>query len=878
MVGTTIGQYKVVERLGEGGMGVVYKARDTKLDRTVAIKVLPPELVADAGRNARFIQEAKAASALNHPNIVTIHDIVSHQAGECIVMEYIEGRPLALLIAQKEMRLSEILRIAAQTADAVAAAHTAGIIHRDLKPANVMVTGSGLVKVVDFGLAKLVSGPGGPVGVTMTMPRTDQGTVVGTPGYMSPEQVRGQELDRRSDIFNFGLVLYEMLAGARAFQGDTTADVASAILKESPPDLPDTVPAALRQIVAVCLEKNPVNRFESARDLGHALRAISAGTSLTGALPKVEGMESKDVWMRRWPLALAAVASVAAIALALLYLFRRPEALDLSTYKFTPFATEAALESNAAWSPDGKSIAYLKRIDRNFQLMVRSLGAPLPIQLTNDARIVGLPFWSPGGDRVYYISLESNDGKLRSVGVAGGESQLITPSVYLAAALSPDGKTLAFWSLTEEKGRRTGSLWISSPPGSTPRKYQPAPFELPGPRSPIFVRFSPDGSKIGLADILDVGEGHFWLLDWPDGAGSKQRRLFSDLAIPWTPYFDWFPDSRHVVMAFGGGLWFGDTTTSELRRVTAIENSEHLLPSVSPDGRRIAFTARTDDYDILEIPLDGSRPKPFIATARKEFSPSWSRAGDRMAYISDKSGAEEIWLRSASGDWERPVVTQDDFSGGPSPTRFSCAALSPDGSKVAYSGIYVSSTSGGKPMRAFPGDHPNWSPDGKALVFSAFTDRPRWAVARIGSQEPPVYFSDVTKGRPMWSPDGRWLAGEYGTNELIVVSPDGKISRKLPCPVNTDREDFVLVWSADSSTLYLASSQFENARLFAVDTKTGKATQVSDLGPDVKFGFYLSGGLTACLSADGKSLFSTVRVEKADLWILEGFPRPGRLP
>jgi Tol biopolymer transport system component len=690
---------------------------------------------------------------------------------------------------------------------------------------------------------------------------------------MSPEQVRGQELDRRSDIFNFGLILYEMLAGTRAFRGDTTADVTSAILKESPPDLPESVPAALRQIVSVCLEKSPVNRFESARDIGFALRALSAGTSITTALPKAEEEAgAKRFWKRAFPLALA-VTTVAAIVFALLYLLRRPEPLDLSAYKYTPFATEAARETNAAWSPDGKSIAYLKQINKSYQLMVRSLDAPSPTRLTNARSLGGLPFWSPEGDTIFYIS----DRKLWSVGVAGGQPRLIAPTVWLAAALSPDGNTLVFWNVTEEKGQLISSLWISSQDGSPPRKYEPAPFEFRGEYSPVFVRFSPDGSKIALST---TGQGAvFWLLDWPDGAKSKQRRVFSGHHFSWTPYFDWLPDSRRVIIGVkGNGLWLGDTSTGKLRRITAIEGAEHILPSVSPDGRRIAFTTNNEDYDILEIPLDGSSPRPFLATARREFSPSRSQAGDRMVYITDKSGAEEIWLRSASGEWERPIVTKNDFPS-EGPLSFNYATLSPDGTRLAYTSpvgkVYISSTSGGKPMQAVPGligteGGPSWSPDGASLVLSVYTDRLRWAVVRIGGREPPLYLTDPPSGRPIWSPDGRWIAGGKGY-EVILVSPDLKTARKLPTAVNMETDDHVMVWSADSSILYIATSNSESAKLYALDIKTEKTVQVSDLGPDIEFRFYLSGGLSACLAPHGKSIISTVRVQKADIWILEGF-------
>ena len=886
MVGSAILHYQVLEKLGEGGMGVVYKARDAKLNRFVAVKVLPPELVSDSGRKARFVQEAKAASALNHPNIVTIHDIVSHSSGECLVMEFVEGKSLAQVIARREARLTEILKITAQIADAIAAAHTAGIIHRDLKPSNIMITESGLVKVLDFGLAKLVAGPSGPAGATITLPRTDPGMIVGTPGYMSPEQVRGQELDRRSDIFNFGLVLYEMLSGTRAFQGDTGVDVMSAILKDSPPDLPESVPAALRQIVAVCLEKNPINRFESARDIGHALRALSAGTSITGALPKVEAVEGSRA--RKWAYRLLlAAASITAVVFAALYFLRQPEPLDLSAYNYTPFATDAEPETNGVWSPDGRSIAYLKQVDKKNQLFVRGLDAPLPTRLTNvSGEVYGIPFWSPEGDKIYYI-VDSPTGQLWSVGVAGGKPQLVVADVHAAATLSPDGKTLAIWRVEDKGGKRISSLWISSPPGSTPRKYEPAPFEQPGQFIPVILSFSPDGSKIFLSTNSGGDEVGIWLLEWPDGPKAKPRRLFPERTFYWPPSISWLPDSRRLVMALAGKIWLGDTRGGRLNQLTSPEADMHGGPSVSRDGRRIVFTLSNNDYDIMEIPLDGSALRSILATSRNEYSPSWSSAGDRMAYITNRSGAPEIWLRSAAGGWERPVVTGGDFPDEGEHTLLN-VMLSPDGNRAAFtrrSGgkvkIWITSASGGKPMMLFPGisryeTASSWSPDGAFLAFLIFSEHREIAVAQIGGRDAPVLIEDPTLVTPpIWSPDGRWIA--YGRGEeLRLVAPDGKGARVIPCPVKPNNQGFVMVWSRDSSAIYVASSQSEIAQLFAVDFKTGKAKKIAELGKGVEFRSNTNYSLSASLSADGKSFFTSVRSYKSDLWLLEGFLRPGR--
>src|SRR5713101_2598 len=279
MTGRTIGHYRILEQLGAGGMGIVYKALDSHLDRFVAIKVLPPEKVANAERKRRFVQEAKAASALNHPNIITIHDIASENGIDFIAMEYVPGRTLDELINRKGLRLNEALKYAVQIADALAKAHSAGIIHRDLKPANIMVTENGLVKVLDFGLAKLAETATSEFGETATVrapqgPNTEAGTIVGTTAYMAPEQAEGKKMDARSDIFSFGSVLYEMVTGRRAFHGDSKMSTLSAILKDEPRSVssvaPD-VPRDLERIISQCLRKDPERRFQHMDDLKVAL-------------------------------------------------------------------------------------------------------------------------------------------------------------------------------------------------------------------------------------------------------------------------------------------------------------------------------------------------------------------------------------------------------------------------------------------------------------------------------------------------------------------------------------------------------------------------------------------------------------------------------
>jgi serine/threonine protein kinase len=355
--GSKLSHFEILEKLGEGGMGVVYKARDLRLDRLAAIKVLPEQAGANADRQARFEQEAKAASALNHPNIITVHEI--DRAGEAmfIAMEFVDGKTLDEAISRKGMRVSEALKYAVQITDALAAAHGIGIVHRDLKPANIMITSKGLVKVVDFGLAKLTQSPKVHVAArdaTVTM-QSDPGAIVGTAAYMSPEQAQGLGIDARSDIFSFGIVLYEMLTGRRPFAGDTKLSMLVAIVNQEPAPVKQMVeelPAELDRIVGRCLRKDPAKRFQTMADLHVALGELkeeSESGKLTGPAP-VE-RPRKRAW--RWPV----VAALVAIGAAGVWLVKRA-ATPFTQQKVVSVTTYPGPQLDGSFSPDGTQVAF----------------------------------------------------------------------------------------------------------------------------------------------------------------------------------------------------------------------------------------------------------------------------------------------------------------------------------------------------------------------------------------------------------------------------------------------------------------------------------------------------------------------------------------
>ncbi|HEX2521323.1 MAG TPA: protein kinase, partial [Terriglobia bacterium] len=402
LLGQSFGHYQILSRLGEGGMGIVYKARDQHLDRFVAIKVLPPELVADPDRKRRFVQEAKAASSLNHPNIITLHDIGNESGIDFIVMEYVAGKTLDQRIPRKGMRLNEALKFAVQMADALAKAHSAGIIHRDLKPTNVMVT-DGSVKVLDFGLAKLTEVESGE-GVTRSLESlTETGTIVGTVSYMSPEQAEAKKVDARSDIFSFGSVLYEMVSGQKAFQGDSKMSTVAAILKQEPQPISQRAPGTpleLEKIINRCLRKDPERRFQHMADIKVALQELreeSDSGTLAGALPAVRPT--------RWPWGWAG-AALAVVALAVAtWLFRGTARKPAGAPEVVPLTTSAGFERSPSFSPDGNQVAFSWNGDKqdNFDIYIKLIGSPTPVRLTTDPAEDIRPAFSPDGRSIGFL-------------------------------------------------------------------------------------------------------------------------------------------------------------------------------------------------------------------------------------------------------------------------------------------------------------------------------------------------------------------------------------------------------------------------------------------------------------------------------------------
>jgi Tol biopolymer transport system component len=895
--GARLGPYEVLGLLGAGGMGEVYRARDTRLGRAVAVKVLTASVAEDEGRRRRFEEEARAAGALNHPNVLAVYDVGRENGVLYVVSELLEGQTLRDRL-DGPLPIRKATDYAIQIAHGLAAAHGNGIVHRDLKPENLFLTPDGHVKILDFGLAKRDAPPSadGETASTRGL-ETDPGTIQGTVSYMSPEQVRGQRVDHRSDLFSLGVVLYEMLAGRRPFKGATAADTTSAILKEEPPDLlterPDLNPA-LERIVRRCLEKEASGRFQSAQDLAFALQTVSGAGVTDSAATTTRAPRRRRRTLGTGALALAALLATSAGVT----LVRRgpPTAVaDLSAYRFTPLATEPGYEGSAVWSADGQNVAYLGEKDGVLQVFTRGLGASTSAQITNALRDCKEPFWSADGRRLFYVSLAGESEGLWSVGAAGGAPELMLHNVS-AAAVSRDGRTLFLLREESHQGDFLQALWTSTPAGTEPVRYAEPP--LADKRfARGFLRMAPDGRKLGLwaAATSDERAGEagyanpqFWIV--PAGSGPPVRALEALPRMPDPAPFSWMPDSRHIVFAAefrdkspGTHLWWADTQSGRSSPLTATSGSEHY-PSVSPDGRRLAFTEHAEDYDLVAVPLDGRPLQTVLSTSRTEIDPAWSPVGDQYAYVTNRAGRDEIWMRSRDGTLERPLVIAASFQGSET-FMLGALAFSSDGQRLAYQRrgpagfrIWISAVAGGPAVQLAADDSyqdaPTWSPDGEWIAF-VFRRQTRWglAKARVGGGSAPVVLKEgiVYPSNPRWSPAGEWITCDMREGFSVVSTKDGS-ARVLS-------EDTPLAhgWSRDGARVFAARpAEGGRLELVAIELATGAETVVSkDLGPSPPSDDPLRG---FSLAPDGKSFLTSILRLRGDLWIIEGFePRPREL-
>ena len=865
--------------LGAGGMGEVYRARDTRLGREVALKVLPPLMALDPARRARFEQEARAAAALSHPNIVGLHDV--GESGEIfyIVSELVPGETLGAIVERGPVPVKKLLDIAVQIADGMAAAHAARITHRDLKPANIMVTPDGRAKILDFGLAKQAAMAAATPDETMTvMQQTEPGMIMGTVAYMSPEQARGRPADHRSDQFSFGLILYEMAAGRKAFDKPEAVQVMSAILSEEPAPIERNIPAPLGWAIDRCLAKDPADRYESTRDLYQDLRHIRehlAETTVSQAPAAVPKAPKRRI---RWQWPAIGVLGLAAAGGAGLYL-SSPKLPDQSRYRFTPFAFDPMGQSMPIWSPDGKAVAYAGYVSapQPDQVFVRYLDSPAPIQITSGPDSAEPVAWAPDGKRVIFRSSRAPVG-LWSVSVVGGEPESFMPTGGIRAlAVSPDLRTVAMMRPGDDG---VNAVWISSPPGAAPVKYLPNPMASRALYNSTNLRFSPDGKSILLFLRGDKGRTEAWLMPYPANTSKPPRLVQADLT-PYggTPEFAWMPDSRHVVLSFASSpvsssqLWMADTASRERIALTS-GTVGHGYVAASPDGQRIVFSESADDFDLASVDLQHATARRLIATQRDEYMPAWAAKQPVLAYVTNRNGPHEIWLHTTGPD--RPVVTPRDFPPGTTQW-FLAPALSPDGGRLIYerfeiqggSRLWISATSGGAPVpltsdataTEFPGA---WSPDGNWFVYGAIRNG-LWDLLKVkstGQASPVMVKHDLHSAEvPVWSPAGDWIL--FGND---LYSADGQNSRSIGKHGSPN-----YAFSADGKLLYGIRHDGERNLLFSVDVAGGGEKVLGDLGREFAPASNFSPAIRFSVAPDGNSFIYSVATRHSNLWMFEGF-------
>ena len=870
--GSRLGPYRILAPLGAGGMGEVYRAQDERLGREVAVKVLRDEATAAPDLQRRFALEARAASGLNHPNILTVFDVGMEQGTPYIVTELVSGEPLKALIARGPVPIKKVLDLAIQVAAGLAAAHHAGIIHRDIKPPNIMVTDKGLVKLLDFGLAKSVRPDVAGADAGQTAP----GFVAGTATYMSPEQVKAEPVDHRADQFSFGLVLYEMISGQAAFVRSSAISTMAAIVEERPRPLAElnaAVPQPLRWSVERCLEKDREARYASTADLQRELETIRAHFDELAAVAPAPSAAFKP---RRGRL-LAALGVLAGIAFGAVVTGEwliPPSATSLAASRIRPVTISGEVAHSPMFSNDGKSIAFTAVTSGVRQVFVRDLNSPMAAQITNSPTDCERPFWSPDDSRIYFFSAGGSTTGLYAIGSTGGSAEVVVRDAS-TAAMSRRGNTLAFLR-ADPTGKDRLSLWIVEA-GAPPRRFTSRPFDNVKYQSG-YLAFSPDGKSLAAWVYRWDGVSEFWTIPQPAGQ-PREPFTMAQRARP----FSWMPNSRHIVFggpapgSFGAELQLVDTRNGRMRPLTLL-TSDAIEATVSPDGTRIAFIGSEENFDAVSVPLDGSPVKTLYGTSRNEFDPGWAPDGDQFVYSTDRRGTAEIWLRSVREGWDRPLITGKDL-GQAWVAEFSEPNFSPDGRRLAYCvatgnghSIYISPVAGGKPVRLSSDNaderSPSWNGGGSAIAYLR-NNGGNWSLVKAnsgGSSVPIVIRDGCLPSHPKWSrANSHWIAC-VTADGLSLISEDGKES----LPLSRNRW-LVYGWSRDGKLLYGIVETASRHRVVAsLDIETRVEKQLGEL--PLALAAEVRG---YSLAPDGQSFATSISNPSGDIWTLEGFRQPG---
>jgi Tol biopolymer transport system component len=862
--GSHLGHYEILDALGAGGMGEVYRARDPRLGRDVAIKVLSPALAAHPAALVRFEREAMTIARISHPNIVSVYEFGRDRDTTFVVMELVEGETLRGRLTGRPMPIRRAVAYGLAIVRGIAAAHARGIVHRDLKPENVMITRDDQVRLLDFGLARSVVDEADQ---TRTGHVTEPGTILGTVGYMAPEQVRGFAVDHRADLFAFGAILYEMLTGARAFYGETAADTMTAILTKDPPepDLALAIPPGLDRIVRRCLEKPVEQRFQSANDLAFALETLSTVTASGVAAAGPAVSPRSQAWL---PWGLAALAAGAALA-AWTTLDRAESPGRWAA--FTRVTEAAGEETSPAISPDGTTVLYAARIDGNWGIYAQRVGGRNAAPVVNDpARHEAGPAFSPDGSRIAFHESDALGGIF--VAGATGESVRRLTEAGFHPSWSPDGSTIAF-STNEiaDPASRQGSsaLFVVAVSGGTPRRLVDGDASQPW-WSPTGERIAYWSNTAGRRDIYTVG-----------AAGGARVAVTDDDALDWAPF--WADDGFIYFSSDRGGamnIWrvrvdpSTGAVTGTPEPITASVPAAADMPRLAKGGTRLVFRSRVTTISPVAVPLDPvtlRAGEPYLLDTQSNIRvPSdVSPDGRHIAYFNIGERQEDIFISDAGGPIRR--LTDDA-------ARDRAPVFMPDGrSVVFYSNreggwaAWAIDLDGGN-LRRIPGGegavYPSVSRDGSRLAFITLESRRAAVWTPLGATTGnPEQTRLGTEGQgdnlfvPLrWAADGR-LAGVLMSR---TGRPNGVGVHDFRTNATTrvaDDPAYAAAWLAGDRHLAYFTNDLRD--LVVTDTVTGRRTVIDVRLPGPAINEPIA------VSPDGRTIYYGAVRSESDIWIVE---------
>jgi eukaryotic-like serine/threonine-protein kinase len=873
LIGQSISHYRVIEKVGGGGMGVVYKAEDLKLHRFVGLKFLLNDFSSDSQALNRFRREAQAASSLNHPNICTIYEISEHNDQPFIAMEFLEGHTLKEVIESRSLVSEQILEFGIEMADALEAAHAASIIHRDVKPSNIFVTKRGHVKVLDFGLAKVV--PAGTNGAASQMPTvteellTSPGSMMGTIAYMSPEQARGEDLDSRTDLFSFGAVLYEMVTGRKAFPGNTIAIIHDAILNRAPVSvarLKPEVPARLEEIIGKSLEKDRKLRYQSAAEIRTDLQRLRRDTQSDSAVvspavavgPHSTTAKSQSATSvnRNWVL-VAGLLGLVVLGTGFYWYQRHAsnvkDAEAATTLVPIPFTTLRGQEVMPAFSPDGNQIVFAwdggkNDAENQFDLYVKVIGSENMSRLTFKPSVWLAPAWSPDGRTVAFARKSANgDSGIFEVSAIGGPERKLASAVFsytppMSLSWSSDGKSLAY---SDGDGamrlldRETSEVSNLAKPAECDRAW-----------SPVF-----SANRPRIAFYCERNGAFFVFVIRPDGTGARQ--ITNEDAGPQD--LAWSADSKRVLFTNSYTNQLLEVEVESRRSSSLAFTQDAYQPAVALRGERLAYARSFQNINIWGTSLDPANQelhRLLVSSTRVQKAPDISPDGKRIVFESDRSGVQEVWVSGIDGS--NPVQLSHfnhPMTGSPrwSPTGHLIAFDSRAGGQAS---VYVVDPDGGIPKRLSTSINgvslPTWSRDGNAIYLSS-TDVGNGEIFRVSLQGADATL--IAKGSGLLanvkeSRDGKWLYFARGDPkaEIRVVSVSGGEDRAVE---GMPSIYYTTDWALADDGIYFIDRRAQPIKICFFDLVTKKIRQIVALNKlPIEWG-----GLS--LSPDGKWLAYT---------------------